>query len=84
MAQHTPGPWKVERINDTNYVMGRVGHVIAEVPADRNYKAKADVNAALIAAAPDLLAALEAVLDMPNNSLALYEARAAIAKAKGE
>ena len=69
-----------------DYRAGVTGHFW-----DPSAKAKDRANAALIAAAPDLLAALERVLEchrlkisLDTNAGAVEQARAAIAKAKGE
>ena len=96
-AQHTPGPWVVGNLdkNDQRLVRGEhfeiatcwhhcVGSIEKEMEA----------NARLIAAAPELLEALEQVLieydevDLADHepqsfTSAINEARAAIAKAKG-
>jgi len=84
-SQHTPGPW---RIGDAGFTVfgppkpGALPETIAPV--------KNRANARLIAAAPDLLAALEALLDRdpapPLEKIgAVYvNARAAIAKARGQ
>jgi hypothetical protein len=83
-ATHTPGPWNVSQPSG-NYIQAPTGGIAA-----LTYGAsKADAH--LIAAAPDMLAALEALLD---DALALgladshlsgsaIEARTAITKAKG-
>ena len=62
-AQHTPGPWAVE-----DNPWGGTPHVrtdrrrLLRMLAENNQQiAEAEANARLIAAAPDLLAALEAV-----------------------
>ena len=86
-ATHTKGPW-------TTYIKGGVDGWITA--ADGNLIACAvryesmQANAALIAAAPDMLAASEAFmseLDSGDNFMAWEKAkaelRAAIAKAKG-
>jgi hypothetical protein len=93
MSKHTPGPWTVERGRDRTHPYGIMGDGF-------DLARCVDVNdAALIAAAPDLLAVLAevepllAVLD--QNSIghngyarsvreALMNVRAAIAKAQGE
>jgi hypothetical protein len=84
-SQHTPGPW---RIGDAGFTVfgppkpGALPETIAPV--------KNRANARLISAAPDLLEALEALLDRdpapPLEKIgAVYvNARAAIAKARGE
>ena len=94
-AAHTPGPWMVEPLGSACFeVKCECGYFIATchdgVRGDRN----ADVNARLIAGAPDLLAALQrivAVLDkqvasphLAERASPLAQAKAAIAKATGE
>ena len=64
MTEHTPGPWRVT-VGGTigalwNSVSHRFGHIVACVyPCGRD-TVEARANAYLIAAAPDLLKALEA------------------------
>lgn len=95
MNKHTPGPWKW---HDNGYPQGirsdtgpgaveicRIGGV-ADAPEDAW---ECDANARLIAAAPDLLEALEALADKAENVMgdhkaAIIDARAAIAKARGQ
>jgi hypothetical protein len=84
-TQHTPGPW---RIGDAGFTVfgppkpGALPETIAPV--------KNRANARLISAAPELLAALEALIDRdpapPLEKIgAVYvNARAAIAKARGQ
>ena len=79
-TQHTPGPW---RVNDTIY-----RHSFHIVDQEGAFVADTDrCNARLIAAAPELLAALQAVADywaggdVPADIDAAM--RAAIAKATG-
>lgn len=88
MSEHTPGPWglveeRTENHDREFYVTGTDHGLVAEA-----YEV---ADARLIAAAPDLLAALEAA--WPGLSGQSYErpisevweqARSAIAKAKGE
>ena len=84
MSKHTPGPWRV--------VEDRVPSSL-EVYAGKTAIAecwrRADVeteiaNARLIAAAPDLLEALEFVIrGVPDTWEGVQKARAAIAKATG-
>lgn len=90
MSKHTPGPWGRHRVgyNGSRYYImsARRGgdFVIAEVPTDRNYKHQALANAYLIAAAPDMLAALKAVVAVADRSTVEFDAaRAALAKAEG-
>lgn len=92
--QHTPGPWYVERV--TKPITGEPGNLFIHGANAMVQSPIADTsamaNAALIAAAPDLLAALVDVLpDLehyvsthgPGPDRRLDAARAAIAKAKG-
>lgn len=89
MSQHTPGPWRI----------GDAGHTVfgpkTDAPAPTMVAQRLTrANARLIAAAPDLLAALEDLLDLGRAGFirgediavtrAVDAARAAIAKAKGE
>ena len=99
MSKHTPGPWY--RINGSD-IFTEVGAPNASgIKAPRNdgwMVADCDMgslgfdevtaNARLIAAAPDLLTALEMVLDDPESldgrPRTYSAARAAIAKARGD
>ena len=82
-AKHTPGPW-VTYLNTLDDVVVRkineAGYEQCVIARGVNYK-----NARLIAAAPDLLAALQSVLANSLDSQGLADAhkqaRAAIAKA---
>ena len=80
-TKHTPGPWVVGNVGEV--VAG--GITLADVYGDEE---QADADAYLIAAAPDLLAACEAVAATTwskNTATIIGErVRAAIAKAKGE
>lgn len=114
MSEHTPGPWRF--LTDYAYrgfqsrilvVVDGKGAAVARIPAEpimEEDAARVDAlrlaNARLMAAAPDLLAACEAVSANPVvtglsahlrdraesdlDSDPLALARAAIAKAKGE
>ncbi len=82
-AKHTPGPWRVGDAGRT--IFQPVGiKAVAYCDKTENFRA----NARLIAAAPDLLEALERILGAARGTMdevrARHEARAAIAKAKGE
>jgi hypothetical protein len=93
-AQHTPGPWRVSLAGRTKTRGIDILNVhelrIASCPEGtwlyRDHETR-EANARLIAAAPDLLAALEGLfLLLDAGSLyepQAYAARAAIAKAKG-
>lgn len=85
-TKHTPGPWRVDvdgviRADNGDEVFAShgdtEGHYLAATPEDRR----------LIAAAPDLLAACERLLDAverrDHKAKAVDAARAAIARAKG-
>ena len=77
---HTPGPWKEISFGGTLetyycYIANPEGNYVAAV-AKR-------VDAALIAAAPDLLKALEYILSYDDTVEGADAARAAIAKARG-
>jgi hypothetical protein len=89
-AAHTPGPWKVDVFTTAILIESRVG-CICEMPSDHGQHAERRVaNARLIAAAPELLEALEDLDWGIGNGAsdetwdaACAKARAAIAKAKG-
>ena len=90
MSKHTPGPWNLYPNNASDWVVrkmfpnGQESHEIARCQSGMD-------NARLIAAAPDLLEALQAMLEQftktPStlkDSEARCKAHAAIAKAMGE
>ena len=92
---HTPGPWSAEPIDYGCFdVKCEFGYFIATCHDGVRGTRNADVNARLIAGAPDLLAALQrivAVLDkqvasphLAERASPLAQAKAAIAKATGE
>lgn len=98
-AAHTPGPWPIERTGDGKRIIvgpglieGPHGYDIAEVYSDDCDPEEATANARLIAAAPELLEALEklaAFADEVTGKVepplpALARAWEAIAKARGE
>ena len=89
-TKHTPGQWETL---DNSIIAGAI--CIAVIEDDGGYEAPADqrlANARLIAAAPELLEALEAILkvgkgvpgplNMIGTQMVREFARAAIAKAK--
>lgn len=96
--QITPGPWRIgqERPNDwgknhlihgagTNFYPD--GFIIATAIHSNFFDdkgAEGKANAALIAAAPDLLTALTALIGKGINQKDWQNAHAAIAKAKGD
>lgn len=89
---HTPGPWRIERVATLKSewsIDDEYGEPIA-ITMPRLDEDQEDANARLIAAAPDLLAALEMLADHAPSVFAGFrpadayeQARAAIAKAKG-
>ena len=101
--QHTPGPWslsdsfdRVERRvkhGDNPPLVWRIASGINSAHPDYMPRAEQIANARLIAAAPELLDALERISTAYDETLrhpiaapllqAIYGARAAIAKAKG-
>lgn len=82
-AQHTPGPWDRGRASGCTQIYGADGTLVAHVEPHAG-------NSRLIAAAPDLLAALQGLCieyelpdsESPRRKLWLA-ANAAIAKATG-
>ena len=93
MNKHTPGPWFVDHKSPFLVWAGDDidGRHIAHIgPANDTPRFDVDgPNARLIAAAPDLLEALEYCLDCLGDEFALPSdcqstARAAIARARGE
>lgn len=82
--KHTPGPWYVSSYEDGwTCIRDRLNAIIAKMVLNN------EANAYLMAAATDLLEALEALerqsgLPLEYNDPARIKARTAIAKAKGE
>ena len=105
-AKHTAGPWRIEAAEGGPYIVGeryvcKVEDFHAPNVAPQYEDIEAELaretgaNAALLASAPDLLAALEKAVDMyeaaipgecigPDEQEIIDVGRAAIAKAKGE
>ena len=92
MSKHTPGPWSfyTEPQPSGCPIVGAKGLMIAQLAHSINYNDQAETaiaNARLIAAAPELLEALQKMLDVwEHGGIATYpigEARAAISKATG-
>lgn len=94
-GKYTPGPWKLEQ-EPHRYFWQIFGDykLVASVPTGGNknsdeQKARKRADAILVAAAPELLEALESLLsiveqhDTPLSDPERIAARAAIAKAKG-
>lgn len=96
MAKHTPGPWNVKKPNDVNinfWIEVRGGgykSLICETTNCLGHGGTSEANARLIAAAPDLLAALKMIscaylgAVVWRDGAFLEVARAAIAKAEGD
>ena len=88
MSKHSPGPWMVAQYGKyKRAIMGAtLALPIAVVRADPLSKDVNDSNARLIAAAPDLLEALQYILVAHGEQLdhAFAMAQDAIAKATGE
>jgi len=101
MGKHSPGPWQSKHDFDEFGLSNIIGNVDGETFADGTSRYTFDpicivdtetaewrANARLIAAAPDLLAALKAlhqryVMAIGNEGPEALSARAAIAKAEG-
>lgn len=87
MSEHTPGPWRVARGSQSGvyHILGADLHEVAQIWGTFAAAHSAE-DAHLIAAAPDMLAALEAVAehfegtDAPLGALA----EAAIRKSRGD
>ena len=78
---HTPGPWAVARkrgplhgigATDPLAIKDSTGEYVATLGGGSVHFANADANARLIAAAPDLLAALKAALPYLEHSVKFY------------
>ena len=92
-AQHTPGPWRAEGW-DNLVVNSRDGDTIICEPGGSEYASKEELqaNARLIAAGPDMLAALKGLVNIATHPAATKkdimqiasEARAVIEQATGE
>jgi len=94
---HTPGPWTVQPGGYCHSVIHRAGHPDQVVANAYGNEETVAANAAIIAAAPDLLAALESIAagsaqDTGENGMGTVNidretmqliARAAITKATG-
>lgn len=89
--QHTPGPWRVrgKTFNLQIAIVGPSGELSDSIAYAWGQNDEAEANARLIAAAPELLEALESavgamqVLGHPPKYGALAKAQAALAKARG-
>lgn len=86
---HTPGPWGISGL-DPRHVDTRGGQMCIDCTKSGPSKAVDAANARLVAAAPELLSALRAMLadggvlsDPISRKQAQEKARAAITKAEG-
>ena len=83
MSKHTPGPWRIGTPppNGEQTIGTQHGLMVAVVTTGSGVPTKA--NARLIAAAPELLEALQEIVNAADGDAGLKKARAAIAKATG-
>jgi hypothetical protein len=91
MSNHTPGPWEIKRHFDPGYknISAQKHTALAQVVwcmEDEDRSPSCEANAHLIAAAPELLEALERVkaTGVFLGAIPQQMVDAAIAKAKGE
>lgn len=94
MIAHTPGPWGKKQDGEPTFIpmkaiyCERLGFQVAFINTDsKRREEEAQANARLIAAAPDLLKALEDLYSICHGSviaIQMDQARAAIAAAKVE
>ena len=69
-AKHTPGPWRIEQgINGGISYRGPAGEFVLDTGTDGGFDNEADTN--LIAVAPDLLAALDAIVSKSKYGKAM-------------
>lgn len=92
MSKHTPGPWETQPLNKTEEAVFIIGSNLGGLVGaahpwpteiDNEDYSRVEANARLMAAAPELLAALQLVLNHPMTHLSdAVEpvVRAAIAK----
>lgn len=85
-TKHTPGPWAIGEMDGEAYGINATvnGHPVYIAETIGGLGAETDkANALLIAAAPDLLAALRAVYEDPDSGIAWTLVRAAMSKVDG-
>ena len=89
-AKHTPGPWEAVDSMTVRTPLSAGGFMVADLPCHTPHGERI-ANAKLIAAAPELLVALEAIVNAWEEGRAFSDkmneigkARAAIAKAKSD
>ena len=84
MSKHTPGPWVLESPESGGRVLAQDERAtIIHTPTGSPFNELVIADARLIAAAPDLLEALQAMLSIGQPDGLAENARAAIAKATG-
>ncbi len=79
-AKHSPGPWRWSDKNMGDLLDADDSHVLARASDDETYIVPDRPDAALIAAAPELLEALRAVVKEAGRSTASFMAAEALIK----
>lgn len=82
IAGHAPGPWRFQMFSSVFGIYDSNGRSVANLQIKRTSDALS--NARLIAAAPDLLAVLQALDERGHTQATWALAKAAIAKATGQ
>jgi hypothetical protein len=80
---YTPGPWTLHRGYDRYGVAGANRENVAQVMCHSGFF-PGDANARLIAAAPDMLAALKTAERLMRDGIGREQVQDAIAKAEGK
>ena len=80
MTQHTPGPWFGNKATGIHVIESpHTGRCVAQVRAQKT-EAETDVNARLIAAAPEMYELVKALATVTGSTVGLFEkARALLA-----
>lgn len=97
MNKFTPGPWTLETVQTQCGICHKIGPfpwkdgkqnsacIYVDYASNGIIEKELEANARLIAAAPDLLSALEAVIAIADRDTDVFiNARAIIAKARGD
>ena len=85
MSDYTPGPWRYEEFGPNVIIKATKNPMLSVVHSlYQESREQTEANARLIAAAPELLEALEIALDCAGDAWWAEKAEAAIEKAKGE
>jgi hypothetical protein len=87
MSKHTPGPWHAGTDEDAHMIYDASCNVVGESWREFGEEEAEKANAILMAAAPDLLAALKELLAAASDEavgMASEMAQTAIAKAEGQ